>query len=687
MSTTSTTISGHMTESTRLIAECRATLLRMLDTFAQAQGYNSAEWRAGLTSGAGECFDELVGLKDRHGFEQARGLTASRISLVHEEDLDFTLELTDLARRLREHCEAELSRLHIRFTILLNQRNTTIEQTPVGPETVCRALRSMADAAGFDHDERQQLVERAGPPLAHMLLELCRALNQRLEAAGIQAKTASRPAPPPSHIDNSANTVDDVHGAITSLERVYSHHNDAAPAPATEVIERSAMGNLQIALMHKRTLQQGNREAARTTLADPKLSASIVAQIEAWLAEKQIAGEDETLPSLGDSELAPLLPIGTALAVDTIEQIFHEIAEHTDLPTSIKRAIARLQTPMLRMALRDEQLLADPAHPAHRLIDTMATLGLTVPSYQPDHRVCIGLNVLAQRLVHKPHLDRQDFADAQAEVESTLEQRRKTAARNAQSALDLAAKAERREVAHLFASRALGVLITDDTPPAIRDFLETRWIRVLVRTLYKHGEKHPSWRDQLDIANQLTLSGQAGPDGKMAPEQRQRLPQLIARINEGLNSIGMDAAARQHALAGCMALHSALIVGRTPPPPPASRSHHPLALASAREQPKLRMLHHAEHVPHQPNTLPVLDLPIGTWLELELPDNSRLNGCITWQGPARKVALVCDPDDDYLLVVTLRALAELTQQQRCRAKRSGSLVEHAAALAVRALHG
>ena len=82
---------------------------------------------------AGQRFDELVGIRDRRGFEMARGLTASRISLIHEEDLDFSIELTELARHLHDGLDDELVRLGQRMRVLLKQSDTAPEQLPPGP--------------------------------------------------------------------------------------------------------------------------------------------------------------------------------------------------------------------------------------------------------------------------------------------------------------------------------------------------------------------------------------------------------------------------------------------------------------------------------------------------------------------------------------------------------------------------
>ena len=132
----------------QLVAHGRNALLQTLDEVARDSGFSHPEALEGLRRGTIESHDELAGLRDRRGFENARGLTASRISLVHEEDLEFTIRINDLARRLRERCDRELGRLHQRYMTLLDQSDdAALEQLPVGPETACCGLRALSDAA------------------------------------------------------------------------------------------------------------------------------------------------------------------------------------------------------------------------------------------------------------------------------------------------------------------------------------------------------------------------------------------------------------------------------------------------------------------------------------------------------------------------------------------------------------
>ncbi len=656
-----------MEDSTRsgLVAECRAALLRTLEAYARSAGYAKPDCLEAIRDAAGEGYDELAGLCGLRGFERARGLTASRISLVHEQDLSFTLELSDLERRLREYCDVSLGRLYLRFMTLLSQDDAVAEQLPVGPDTVCRSLRALADSAGLDGEERLDLIERCMPSLGDHLVTFYRSLDERLEKAGIEMKRLGRPGQESGRPKQATAT------PSGSIDRT----SPSAPAMAA-----GPLADLHRALRNRRGVPA---EAPATV--DPQLAASIIARIRDWLSEQQQAGAQA--PRVGTSGLGQFLDPAPAATIEVLQLVFDQIAADTEVPEPVRQAIASLRIPLLKLTLGDDKLLTESDYPALPLIDTLAAAGNSLPMDRLEHPGFERLGALARSLTQVPELHKQDLKTALRQAQTFIEERRKMAGNAAERALDIAAKAERREAARLFASRALGVLIDDDTPAAIRYFLRKHWVQVLARTLYKHGEKHPEWRAQLEIANELVLSGRAGPDGRMPPEQFEALPVLVKRIENGLATLDLGQQARDAALADCIEYHSALMAGRSPEIAYASTTApERMTLSRTREHPELALLHHTGYAAPRTRASSLhATLSAGTWLEVELPDDSTMHGCVAWVGQGRKIAVIADPDTGRLLVATMKCLSDLHREQRLRIRNVASLTAKAASAALQNL--
>lgn len=679
--------SSTKTRQQQVIAECRSAMLEMLDSFVVNQGFRMAESRDALRLAASECFDELASLRSRRGFEQAHGLTASRISLVSEEDLLFTLELTSLARRLREHCSFQLSRLHPRFMTLLDQEDAAAEQLPVGPEAISRALRGLTENAGLDSDQRIELLEKWTTPLCNELQLFYKALDELLSQAGIQVRPVTHkvwnasgiaspeepptpaPQPAPPRSADAWPAVNPVQEAEVTAAPAASR---SAPSPMNwpSIFEQPLSPH---ARLHQQLMQSGRRPAA--SAIDPQLAASIIEQVRTWLNGLQKSNAD--LPPISTSALVHLLTPEIVASIETLDRIFEYIEAHPDLPAPIKRTLHILQIPLLKLALDDPDFAQNGEHPALGLLDTIALVGNSLPMSDPDHPGYIRLQTLARQLSELPELQPGHCKAALPALLRYAEGRRNAAANGIEQAVLLAARAEQREIARAFASRALGALIDQDTPSALRRFLTTYWIQVLVRTLYKEGEKHPDWRGQLEIAHQLLLTGDPETARRQPPEAlAQHHSELVNRIAIRLTSIGLGTAAQTAALAECRALHAALRAGTKPDDDTTTAEPAaPITISSAREMSHLRLLHHTGYTELQTNA-PRWMTP-DTWLEITFTDENPIHGCIVWVGPAAKVALLSNPDNGDLFAVTANCLSDLRARGQCRVGSHISLTERA----------
>ncbi|WP_341678412.1 DUF1631 family protein [Niveibacterium sp. SC-1] len=649
---------------TQMIQQGREALLDTLTEYFREQGFIHDETLEALRRGAADSHDELLGIKDRRGFEAARGLTASRISLVREEDLEFTIRLTDLARHLRERCEGVLAKLHLRYMSLLDQSDASQEQLPIGVETVCCAVRALSDEAGLSSDERLSLVERIEPTLGHRLLMLYNKLNQVMESAGVETKSLVRNDPP------AARGVASESGGLDQVPQ------RQAAGPVAE---------LQRALMSRQAVPAPN-----AVTLDPSLAAAVRDRVLGWLSEQQQSAGDIS-QRLGSTELGPLLAPANKAALDTIERVFENLLAHPRLPTSGKGAIARLRVPLLKLAITDPALISDRAHPARRLLDAMCGLCVGLgPDTPPDHAITRALNETAGNIQRNFDRDVSVFATELPRIEAIASVRLAGVRDRAQQYVEAANRVEREETAARLASKALRAMESDTLPTPVRAFLENHWQAALQEILLSHGDKGSEWRNGLMVADRLIWSVQP----KQTPEERNQLlkllPELLRRMQRGLERSGLEGDAQQAALAPCMALHTAAMQGRVLPaasqPYPGPTNE--LRLNGLGEVSGLRVLSVHGFISRDPEVPELVSkITEGQWLEIELPDGRRVRGCVGWIAPSRQVMVLVDPDRQGVLAVTLRALVQQAQAGNVRQLAESSLFDQAAQAALRSLRG
>lgn len=647
-----------MIDANALRENGKRALLDTLETCAIELGLDQPLWIERLKTCAGQTHDEFARFESRQGFESVVGLTASSISLVHEDELSFSLELSNLVRKLREACMPELSVLHRRYLVLLGLDDMPLEQCPVGPDAVARALRALIEAVGPDAGQRQKLLERSLAVLASRLRALYVELNRILKEAGVE--------PRPMSVAGSAGRGQ--HGVAPG-------HAPAAGQPF-QTHEAGALVALQARLRQRRP--NGAGEAAAL---DPELAAAIRERVLIWLAQRQAAGDAGAM-RLAGTELAPLLPASTAVAVEAVEQVFAAIAGFEDIAPVGRELLAGLKIPFLRLALVDDALLADPGHPARVLLDSVASIAATVVQADASEPTVVQLHDIVQGLQRSEASGAEAFARAQTvldHLESDLQRRYKALARES---IDGAERAERRETAMVKASGIVDELIGEHTPPPIRDFLERWWLQLLARTIYSHGVTHDASRSAIELARSLVMASGVGPESAASLTQTGGRAALVAGLKRGLGFLGLEAEASSSVLAPVVSVLEQLRSGQIPG---ASRNEFTVVptlteISGART---LRLLHHAGHAVISGGTPAAASAVVGDWLSLDMPEGNRFVGGVAWVGPDKRVLLLVDPARAATLAVSRRAIVDLGNQGKCQLIDRSSITERAAA---RALH-
>lgn len=82
-----------------VLRDCRDLMQRRLTDIARLAGVSSPQLLAAYAREIGEAHDELASSSRADGFEQTAGLTASRISLVGNDDLELEIRIGDIDRK------------------------------------------------------------------------------------------------------------------------------------------------------------------------------------------------------------------------------------------------------------------------------------------------------------------------------------------------------------------------------------------------------------------------------------------------------------------------------------------------------------------------------------------------------------------------------------------------------------
>ena len=650
----------------------KALFLSRLTEIVNRCAFATAPAFEAFTREVGEAHDQAASASPRDDFEQTSQLTASRLTLMGDDDLELDIRIGEIGSRLRETAGRDLWRSQLRYMTLLSRPAMNEDSNPLGPEVICLGLWALCKACGGSHEQQHAMLDWLERALGQQLPALYRDLDQLLAGYGIEPVQGA-----------SAPVVTTVAAAVGSAE------NQAAPGS-------NALSTLQQAVRRLGNEQTGapvdffGDGGARS--GNATLDAAAMVMLNHLLDRLTALESRSAHPAIdtGAAELpapAPLcaltskdldLPLGKpeAIAIDTMALIFESIFDSSDLPDTIKAAIGRLQIPLLKLAIVDPSLFTNDHHPARLLINRMARAAVGLPRNTGwEHPICqrIGRLTAAARIA----LDTRGAPlDAHlADLDTLIRERDQSIRRAAENSIQMVVEHENRQYAEQLAATWLRGRLARTRSPEVASFLEKYWLRVMVDAVLEDGAAGKRWQESSTTGDELIWSVQP----KQSAEERKRLASLasslVRRIGAGLDAIGVPAAERSPFLNALFDLQTAALRSQAPTPPsPGTAADSPRAVVGGASPAAPRVLErdgwrvHYLGMPsdtRSPHTLTVANWQVGDWLRFRMANTEPLCGLGCWQNPSSGTILFFNPDWPYAV-----AMSAATVDQQIRSGRA-----------------
>jgi hypothetical protein len=591
------------------------------------------------------------------------------LELVDDEVLEHGLAVQAMAARLRNACEGELAALTRRFGHLLARPELADPANPAGPEAVCEALEAAtAEALEGGRRARLTLLRVLELPLAGELRRLYHDLNEHLVARQVLPEVKPsfrRNAASPARAPASAAAAD-IHAALVELLGALAPASGAgaAPAPATRGFVRTLTG-----------LQKPGTDEPVT----PEALANVIRGLKA-------APQSEALPGVD------------AMTIDIVAMLFDFVFEDRQIPAAVKALLARLQIPVLKVALLDRGFFSSRAHPARQLLDRLARAAIGMDETSARGEATLAkLSHVVGRVLAEFDDELGLFAELADEMEAFLAGQDAAEDAIAARTARLVEERERREIARILAEEEVDrrLAAREWVPEAVHAMLEDAWVRSLAQAHLEHGEGSVPWRSMLDTMDELLWS----VEPKASAEDRRRLvagiPALVAGLQAGLAGAGVEEAMRDAflgALVDChaeavksgikgTALPSRLRARRDPAPPPASP-------ALERETVAAGDIHVEEIRLRTPRGSPPVrnvftrtgiwtHVQRYTWVEFRREGEAPMRARLTWISPGKGVYLFTNSTASAAISVSPEALAEQMRRGEARIVDDAPLVDRA----------
>lgn len=723
---TGTSIPAHHAnvDSFFVLRDCRELFQRRLAEIARVSGISSPNVIEALTREVGAAHDELASSTQQDGFGQTAGLTASRITLVGNDDLDLEIRIADIANRLKGNDRIDPWRVQLRYMALLNRPKMAAECNPLGLEPICRGLWAICRESGDNLDQNLDHLGRLEEDLQARLPDVYTELNELLESHRVlPAPTQVVHQGRGSGVGGSSSGGSSSGGGDSGGGGSGGGGSGVGGSGSTGGLPGSnAFATLQQALRQQSAADDifpagfitGNASAYPAGSAGSSVfNASTLVMLN-HLMERLHVLEQQHLSGLsgispvetgGQPALRALrskdldVPLGkpAAIALDTLSLIFESIFAASDLPDAVKAAIGRLQIPLLKLAILDPSFFADTQHPARRLINRMAraAIGLGQDTGR-EHPVCVSLAKVADSVRATLESNEVELSPHLDELDALIVARDQLLQANAQPYVQLVLEHEAREASGSVAQDWLREALSHTTEPAIRRFLSEYWIRVMQSAHRDGGTSGTRWTEYDATSKELVWSVQPRQSAEERKQLLSLIPSLIKRINAGLDLLVIPAEERTSFLNACFDLQTAALRTRSGTPgAPAQLAGSgtaqtvPVTPSSATVMPEPTdqilerngiLVHYLGRPAETPSPWrsSASTRTEGDWISFHLPDDELICGRHCGQASSSGTVLLFNTDWGYAVAMAPSLLEQQFRTGRARIVSESALFDEAA---------
>ena len=278
------------------------------------------------------------------------------------------------------------------------------------------------------------------------------------------------------------------------------------------------------------TAQQGIRQRlTQTTLrGEPMVTAPVL--IEELHQRKQALKKAAASPE-------------ERATIEIVALLFQSILTEDRIPASVRVWFARLQMPVLRVAVTEPDFFATVDHPARRLIDRMGAcvMGFDGAASSVGEALDKEIKRVVQVVEAYPDTGRRVFQTVLVEFEKFLEHYFKNENEATKRGVSLAQQVEQRETMAIQYTIELRRMLNEvPVQEGVRQFLFHVWADVLATTAVRFGAQGERTKVMKRAAADLIWSASAKVTREERAEVIRRLPLLLRSLREGMVSATID---------------------------------------------------------------------------------------------------------------------------------------------------
>jgi hypothetical protein len=227
--------------------------------------------------------------------------------------------------------------------------------------------------------------------------------------------------------------------------------------------------------------------------------------------------------------------------IEIVALMFQSILAEERIPAAVRVWFARLQMPVLRVALSEPEFFGTLQHPARQLIDRMGSCVMGFDAHAISGSALeIEIKRVVQVIEQYPETGRRVFQLVYDEFQKFLA-KFLTEKGATQRLVSVAQQVEQKETMAIQYTIEMRNMLNDmPVRDEIREFLFKVWAEVLAVAAVKNGPQHADTIALKKSAADLVWAASAKPNRNDRARVIQDLPQLLQRLRQGMTLLGVE---------------------------------------------------------------------------------------------------------------------------------------------------
>jgi hypothetical protein len=408
------------------------------------------------------------------------------------------------------------------------------------------------------HKANEFLVERGVMPDIDLRSMVKRTPSSIVKAPSATPAAASLPLDDDQNQSSFAGNSGDAVGSSTrSAGGVDSAREEKLTQTTTSPLVRARMraqgvvGNLQRLLSSQVAGFNDTRGAQPTpqlAQALAVLSASQAAELGAALVDEpgrvygpeHVAQADAALRQRTSSLKKAASTSTEKATIEIVALMFQSILAEERIPPTVRVWFARLQMPVLRVAISEPGFFGSLQHPARQLIDRMGSCVLSFDAGVSGGAMEVEVKRIVQVIEQYPETGRRAFELVHDEFKKFLS---KFLSENGSAArvVSIAQQVEQKETIAIQYTIEMRSMLNDmPVREEIREFLFKIWAEVLALTAMRNGPQHQETMTLKSAAADLVWAASAKPNRAERAKVISELPKLLQVLRRGMTVLAVD---------------------------------------------------------------------------------------------------------------------------------------------------